>query len=102
MSLVVCSWIFISCEKGKVEPQEYVVMIHNNYFERIDSVRLSVYKINSIDVNHRSEKIILDNGNYLFSYISVSGLAFGSEVSIQGEKEKLQITIDKNGHVEID
>ena len=96
------SFIFMCCEKEEVEIDEYFVVVKNEYFEKIDSVKLASYELNSIEVNHISKEISINTGNYPLRFITESDLYFNANIKIQGIKEKLQIIVDENGQIKID
>jgi len=99
MFLAALSLVCSSCGKQEVRPYNYSVIVVNNYFERIDSVKLSCYELNSIEVNNNSNEIILSQEDYPLSFISASGLHYSANLKIQGVKENLQIVVDNNGRV---
>ena len=102
VSLVLISLVLSSCEKEVFEPQVYAVKVNNYYFERIDSVKLFTHELFSLEINHSSREITLIKGNYLFSFISASGLRFDANLMIQGLRESLQITVTSKGEISID
>jgi len=99
--LIFCSSIFLSCSEEQLEPTEYFVRVNNNYFEVIDSVKLSTYHLSSIDTGQVSDEVLLNKSNYPFSFFSASGLFFETEISIQGLKKNLDIIIHENGQITI-
>lgn len=88
----------ISCQKEKIEPEEYQVRIENNYFEAI-LVSVGDIFLEEIDKNNISSVFFLPKGKYLFTGVTSSQLKIESYAYLQGYQKQVKIVISPKGTI---
>lgn len=78
------------------------VLIRNEYFEPLDSVKLSDQKIGKLDINEQSKVLQLQVGSYGFSCLTKSNLIITANVKIAGSKKLVSLVVRNNGSVQIE
>lgn len=86
----------ISCEKQD-EPNQYKVEIHNNYFERLDSVYLGNVYFSEIESKEISPIKNVNAGLCLFKAKSESGLIFQAQVDLKGNNDNVILVFNEHG-----
>ncbi len=99
--LALFSIVLVCCEKESLEPEMYKISVYNGYFEQIDSVKLNLIDLGSIDINSYSSPIHFKKGQFPITYITKSGLFYSANVNSKGEYENLVVNIDNNGTISI-
>jgi hypothetical protein len=99
--LVLFSITLVYCNKESIETEIYKISVYNGYFEQIDSVKLNLIDLGSLDINSYSTPILLKKGLFPITYITESGLFYSANVDSKGIHENLVINIDNNGLISI-
>ncbi len=90
----------IACKKESSITSAAVV-IQNEYFESLDSVKLSGQRFKKLNTGEQSEKIILQEGQYVFSCITNSNLIITANIKLIGSNKTDVLVIKSNGSVQL-
>ena len=80
----------ISCRKEAHYPDEYTILLNNQYFENLDSVSVdSAKRFDEVLVNEIAVLPHLEPGEHSFKLYTHSGLILGFKLTLAGAKDNL-------------
>lgn len=88
--------IFCSCNN-----QGYSwIKIENNYFEKLESVKVGAISFNNLEPGHKTDKIKLDKGDYSIEILTNSQVRLSSILSLKSNDD-LTLIITSEGKINI-
>lgn len=83
-----------SCTK---DIELYHLTIKNEYFETLYNTKIGDIQFDTISVNATTPDTIINQGDYIFSTETESGLVLKTDIKIQGDNQKIRLILDEHG-----
>src|SRR6218665_126865 len=89
--LLISSCAGLSCKKETVELDVFSVTLKNNYFEKLDTVKLADKTFLNLPVSTSTPPFALSKGVYSLHCVTHSKLSIDASLNIKGSHEKAEI-----------
>lgn len=99
ITILICLIFLNSCSTNI---EVYQFNIKNHYFEPLYNTKIGEIVFDTIFVNESTPTEIINQGNYIFTSETQSGLFLESAINFQGNKGFLKLVINKNGKLTIE
>ncbi|GHT24951.1 hypothetical protein AGMMS4957_18880 [Bacteroidia bacterium] len=76
----------------------YLISVKNTYFEPLYHVKIGdVTLTDTLLIDAGTEKITVEQGRYLFSAVTASGMSLQADLYIKGYKQNINLVVNEQG-----
>lgn len=99
--LIISLLAAISCKKETVEWDAFLVTVKNNYFEKLDTVKMADKIFYNLLKSGSTPPFIMAKGSYTLRCATLSKLSIEAGIDIKGSFEKISIIVNESGKISI-